>query len=121
MLTVRSRKRSEMEDLARARLGRKYLRRWRRRALARRLERRRTRLLWTAWRNQTAASVLFKHVYTRRLQERAWLTWRKRRIRTRVSAAFAANHSRALLSQALAVWKDRTLCSTSKRSVLTGL
>ncbi|XP_036388573.1 uncharacterized protein LOC118780270 [Megalops cyprinoides] len=98
------------------RLSQKYLRRWRDRVLARRCDRRRTWVHWTSWRNQTATTVLFRHLYARRLQERAWLVWRKRRIRTRVSVAFAAHHSKALLAQAFGIWRDRALWPASEES-----
>ncbi|KAJ8371189.1 hypothetical protein SKAU_G00112170 [Synaphobranchus kaupii] len=104
---------SELEDVVKSRLGQKYLRRWRQRALERSFTRRRVQLLWASWRSQAAVAILFRRMVSfqcaHRLQERAWLTWRKRRIRTRVSTAFAAHRSRALLAQAFGVWRDRSL------------
>ncbi|KAG7472808.1 hypothetical protein MATL_G00112890 [Megalops atlanticus] len=110
----RETKRREREDSSR--LSQKYLRRWRERVLVRRCDNRRIRVHWASWRNQTAAAVLFRHLYAHRLQERAWLVWRKRRIRTRVSVAFAAHHSRALLAQAFGIWRDRALWPASEES-----
>ncbi|XP_046896800.1 uncharacterized protein LOC124481077 [Hypomesus transpacificus] len=92
---------------------REYIRRWRLEAVLRRVQRRHTQDLWDNWRDQTAATLLLRTLYTDRLQQGAWLTWRKRRIRTRVSKDLATRFNRSLAAQVFLAWRRRALCSVT--------
>lgn len=103
-------RRTERHNLLESRL-REHVRRWRLVVFLGRVMRRRTQELWDSWRDQTAATLLLRTLYTDRLQQAVWLTWRKRHIRTRVAKTLAARFDRSLVAQVFHTWRRRALCS----------
>ncbi|XP_069039977.1 uncharacterized protein [Lepisosteus oculatus] len=100
------------EDWYHMRLCEKYWKRWHSGALLqkfhRRLQRRRTALLWDQWKSETAAILFTRSMYEQSLLGKAWKMWRKRRIQTRVSVAFLVQQNRALLTEVFTAWHKRS-------------